>query len=165
MGSIAEKSSTGRTVDGFTYAEARLKIKEEYSRAESSQNGDRPGTATVPGAAARAAASKQRELLAASRAELEGLDPTERAGREATERGSSSAVASRRARLASAAELAAETAATRRVVPSSQRCGMSLDNFRKLCAESGPPLYRGTFHCMYKTALDEGPLDLLPHAA
>jgi len=129
--------TTGRTVDGFTYAEARLKIKEEYSRTESSAAGDRPGTATVPGAAARAAASKQRELLAASRAELEGLDPTERAGREATERGSSSAIASRRARLASAAELAAETAAKRRDVPSSQRCGMSLDNFRKLCAESG----------------------------
>ena len=124
--------TTGRTVDGFTYAEARLKIAEESSAA-----GDRPGTATVPGAAARAAASKQRELLAASRAELEGLDPTERAGREATERGSSSAIASRLARLASAAESAAETAATRRDVPSSQRCGMSLDNFRKLCAESG----------------------------
>ena len=128
--------ATGRTVDGLTYAEAMSKIADE--RAESSAaDGRRPGTATVPGAAARAAASKQRELLAASRAELEGLDPRERAGREATERGSSSAIASSRALLASAAESAAEFAATRRDVPSAQRCGMRLDNFRKLCAESG----------------------------
>ena len=39
--------------------------------------------------------------------------------------------------MASAAESAAEFAATRRDVPSAQRCGMRLDNFRKLCAESG----------------------------
>ena len=128
--------NTGRTVDGFTYAEATSKIAEERAEAGVSA-GDRPGTATAPGAAARAAASKQRELLAASRAELEGLDPRERAGREATERGSASAIASRKSQLAAAAESAAEAAATRRDVPSSQRCGMSLDNFRKLCAESG----------------------------
>ena len=132
--------TTGRTKDGLTYAEAEAKIAAEFEEKNgppSAGDGDRPGTATVPGAAARAAASKQRELLASLRADARGMNHAERTGQDVMERGRSTIKAERTETLGAAAAAAAEHA-RRRELPSAQRTvGLSLANFRKMCTESG----------------------------
>jgi hypothetical protein len=132
--------TTGRTKDGLTYAEAEAKIAAEFEEKNgppSAGDGDRPGTATVPGAAARAAASKQRELLASLRADARGMNHAERTGQDVMERGRSTIKAERTETLGAAAAAAAEHA-RRRELPSAQRTvGLSLTNFRKMCVESG----------------------------
>ena len=130
--------TTGRTVDGFTYAAGEVENRGGVlARTPSHPPAIGPGRPRCP-APPRAPPPPSSASYSPPHA------PSSRAWTRANER-----VGRRRSgdpRPQSLPENRSwrpppswrlETAATRRVVPSSQRCGMSLDNFRKLCAESG----------------------------